>query len=270
LLFYKNRMLHSRTQSVGYTLSRNQSVVVQYKLDENTDMFQIGRSTESAIDFVVLDTIVPNSNKLDTLLPPPVAQSTISRFACRILVDREYPYTARIYAAGFDTSKEIFLGEKATKWKNQKGEIDGVTTNGVLIMHPVNGFNFNDSEVVDSNKEGKKSNEWLEVSVCGSVFSLNESRLSPNFKINITEKSNVLRDGTLIDLCGATLLWRSVASLKQTPSKQYLELNLQYLNRLKPQCPVGFKTLIFPSSMSPSKLAELDNYHLINTESNLI
>lgn len=39
-----------------------------------------------------------------------VNQSTISRFACRILCDRNNPKVARIYAAGFDTSRNIFLG----------------------------------------------------------------------------------------------------------------------------------------------------------------
>lgn len=39
-----------------------------------------------------------------------VMQSTISRFACRILVDRSEPSKARIYAAGFDSSRNIFLG----------------------------------------------------------------------------------------------------------------------------------------------------------------
>lgn len=39
-----------------------------------------------------------------------VTQSTISRFACRILVERNPPYTARIYAAGFDSARNIFLG----------------------------------------------------------------------------------------------------------------------------------------------------------------
>jgi pellino protein len=39
-----------------------------------------------------------------------VAQSTISRFACRILADRSDPKIARIYAAGFDSSRNIFLG----------------------------------------------------------------------------------------------------------------------------------------------------------------
>jgi pellino protein len=113
-------------------MSRNHTVVVQYVRDEKTDMFQIGRSSENAIDFIVLDTIVPTVQNM-----PPTSsllsnnqnnnssqqqsennvyninnnqQSTISRFSCRIYVEREYPYTARIYAAGFDSSNSIFLG----------------------------------------------------------------------------------------------------------------------------------------------------------------
>jgi len=39
-----------------------------------------------------------------------VMQSTISRFACRILAERANPLIARIFAAGFDSSRNIFLG----------------------------------------------------------------------------------------------------------------------------------------------------------------
>ncbi len=115
-------------------MSRNHTVVVQYVRDEKTDMFQIGRSSEAAIDFIVLDTIVPtihysspsssllvnNQNKYSSQQQNQLnehhnvnnnnQQSTISRFSCRICVEREYPYTARIYAAGFDSSNSIFLG----------------------------------------------------------------------------------------------------------------------------------------------------------------
>lgn len=68
--------------------------------------FQVGRSTESPIDFVVTDTISGSQNNDETQ----ITQSTISRFACRIVCDRSPPYTARIFAAGFDSSKNIFLG----------------------------------------------------------------------------------------------------------------------------------------------------------------
>lgn len=36
--------------------------------------------------------------------------STISRFACRIICDRNNSNIARLYAAGFDSSRNIFLG----------------------------------------------------------------------------------------------------------------------------------------------------------------
>lgn len=70
---------------------------------------QIGRSTESPIDFVVTDTVAGSQSNSDTQS----VQSTISRFACRIMCQRTPPYTARIYAAGFDSSKNIFLGVSA-------------------------------------------------------------------------------------------------------------------------------------------------------------
>lgn len=58
---------------------------------------------------------------------------------------------------------------------------------------------------------------WREVSVGGGVFSLRESR-SAQQKGNVVEdESNILQDGTLIDLCGATLLWRSAESLAKSP-----------------------------------------------------
>lgn len=136
-------------------------------------------------------------------------QSTISRFACRILVNRETTQ-ARVYAAGFDSSRNIFLGvsvnkwhfcqtarmcivhataadsqkntdyyylhlflqEKATKWQDNV-EIDGLTTNGVLIRHPKGGRFAVDSEVWPERSVG---GVWHECSVGGNVFSLRESR----------------------------------------------------------------------------------------------
>eukprot|EP00064_Thunnus_orientalis_P009905 superscaffoldBa00001285_g9931 len=162
--------------SISYTLSRAQTVVVEYTHDSNTDMFQIGRSTESPIDFVVTDTVAGSQSNADTQS----VQSTISRFACRIMCQRTPPYTARIYAAGFDSSKNIFLGEKAAKWKTSDGQMDGLTTNGVLVMHPRNGFT-----------QDSKPGVWREIS--------------------------------------------------------HLEALRQEINAARPQCPVGFNTLAFPS-----------------------
>jgi pellino len=57
------------------------------------------------------------------------------------------------------------LQEKATKWQDHV-EIDGLTTNGVLIMHPKGVF------CGGSGKCGL----WRETSVGGDVFGLRESR----------------------------------------------------------------------------------------------
>ncbi|XP_042903307.1 protein pellino isoform X2 [Parasteatoda tepidariorum] len=160
-------ILDSKQHSISYTLSRNQAVIVEYMPDDETDMFQIGRSSESPIDFVVMDT-VPG----DKTGEGKVSQSTISRFACRILIHRSPTYTARVYAAGFDSSRNIFLG--------------------------------------------------------------------------IDDDTNILQDGTLIDLCGATLLWRSAEGLTKSPTKHLLEEKVDELNAGRPQCPVGLNTLVIP------------------------
>jgi len=152
-------ILDTKQHSISYTLSRNQAVIVEYQPDEKTDMFQIGRSSESPIDFVVMDT-VPGNRVQDQ--GKTAAQSTISRFACRILCSRdENVPSTKIFAAGFDSSRNIFLGEKATKWETEQHEVDGLTTNGVLIMHPQTSFCGAD----DPGKVTAEPGVWRETSV---------------------------------------------------------------------------------------------------------
>lgn len=43
--------------------------------------------------------------------------------------------------------------------------MDGLTTNGVLVMHPRSGFT-----------EESKPGVWREISVCGDVYTLRETR----------------------------------------------------------------------------------------------
>lgn len=229
-------ILDTKQHSISYTLSRNQAVIVEYMLDLETDMFQIGRSSESPIDFVVMDTI-PGDKSGDNK----VLQSTISRFACRILADRSNPKIARIYAAGFDSSRNIFLGEKATKWQEGR-EIDGLTTNGVLIWHPRGSFCGGEAE----------PGLWREVSVGGGIFSLRQSRSAQQKGEVVEDETNILQDGTLIDLCGATLLWRSAEGLEKSPTKQTLEALIDEINAGRPQCPVGLNTLVIPRKMTLS------------------
>ncbi|XP_059053189.1 protein pellino [Achroia grisella] len=227
-------ILDASQHSISYTLNRNQAVIVEYTEDPDTDMFQIGRSSEPPIDFVVMDTVAGDKTG-DTK----VMQSTISRFACRIIADRNDVNNCRIYAAGFDSSRNIFLGEKATKW-TENHEIDGLTTNGVLIMHPRGDFCGGSAT----------SEPWRETSVGGAVFSLRESRSAQQKGLPCQSETNVLRDGTMIDLCGATLLWRSAEGLKNSPTKRVLETLVDELNAGRPQCPVGLNTLVIPRRLS--------------------
>ncbi|XP_028626997.1 E3 ubiquitin-protein ligase pellino homolog 3 isoform X1 [Grammomys surdaster] len=227
-----SKALSNRGQhSISYTLSRSHSVIVEYTHDSDKDMFQIGRSTENMIDFVVTDTS-PGGGATEG----PSAQSTISRYACRILCDRRPPYTARLYAAGFDASSNIFLGERAAKWRTPDGLMDGLTTNGVLVMHPAGGFS-----------EDSAPGVWREISVCGNVYTLRDSRSAQQRGKLVENESNVLQDGSLIDLCGATLLWRTPAGLLRAPTLKQLEAQRQEANAARPQCPVGLSTLAFPS-----------------------
>ncbi|XP_036814075.1 E3 ubiquitin-protein ligase pellino homolog 1-like isoform X5 [Oncorhynchus mykiss] len=272
---HRQALSNKSQHSISYTLSRSHSVIVEYTHDSNTDMFQIGRSTENMIDFVVTDTAGSSTSggggQGQGAGPGCLArgqgqgavgeggggggqsvQSTISRYACRIMCERSAPYTARIYAAGFDSSKNIFLGvshrgddysERAAKWRTSDGLMDGLTTNGVLVMHPA-------GEFVSEPAPGV----WREISVCGNVFALRETRsaqqrgtLVRGGSSVVENESNTLQDGSLIDLCGATLLWRTPSGLRRTPTLKQLETLRQELNAARPQCPVGFNTLAFPS-----------------------
>ncbi|VDO92325.1 unnamed protein product [Soboliphyme baturini] len=247
----RNRSQHS----VTYTLSRKETVIVEYAKDEKTDMFQIGRSSEQQIDFMVVDTwlgrsFVNNSFGPQEKLPP----STISRYACRLLIDRSPAYTARVFAAGFDSSRNIFLGERATKWVKKSGETDGLTTNGILILHPQKDSS-NDSQFC----------KWYEVSVDGEIYSLRKPRSSTERGDKVEGEANILQDGTLIDLCGATLLYRTAFGLANSPTLKDLEHCLQLLNDGRPQCPVSFNTLIIPKQKaSVTTITETQPYVYIS------
>jgi len=240
-------VLNAQQHSISYTLSKNKAVIEEYTHDESTDLFQIGRSSESPIDFVVMDTVPGNrpTDKINT-------QSTIPRFACRILSNREEEdLNAMIFAAGFDSSRNIFLGEKATKWETTgENEVDGLTTNGVLVMHPKGAF------CPPEGCPDPRPGIWREVSVGGNIFGLRESRSAAIQGPPVPSESNVLVDGTLIDLCGATLLWRSVEGLSRSPTPRQLERALDELNAGRPQCPVGLHTLIVPRKNSQNVAPE--------------
>uniref|UniRef100_A0A914VFQ2 Uncharacterized protein n=1 Tax=Plectus sambesii TaxID=2011161 RepID=A0A914VFQ2_9BILA len=101
---------------------------------------------------------------------------------------------------------------------------------------------------------------WREVSVDGDIYTLRETRSSSTRGDRVRDETNQLQDGTLIDLCGATLLWRTAEGLSQSPCRSELELRLDELNAGKPQCPVNLNTLIIPRRKSAKVSAERQPY----------
>ena len=89
-------------------------------------------------------------------------------------------------------------------WIDPNGALDTSTPSGIRIMHP--GFH-----------ENAVTAEWCELSVrFGSLLELNDDCKLRNPKRLCQYLSNVLDDGTLIDLGDVVLLWRSGKSLEET------------------------------------------------------
>ena len=125
------------------------------------------------------------------------------------------------------------------------------------MLHP----NRNNDDTNTSGEiSAREMYEWREVSVDGDVYSLRETRSSQKRGNLKPDETNQLQDGTLIDLCGATLLWRSAEGLKHSPSRLELERRLDELNAGKPQCPVNLNTLIIPKKKSSKGVTSRQPY----------
>jgi hypothetical protein len=61
--------------------------------------------------------------------------------------------------------------------------MDGVTTNGILLMH-IDGDQFN---------QQAKSTRWREVTVCGSVFDLGDGRLKFDYQTSVMTCTMMMR-----------------------------------------------------------------------------
>lgn len=195
------------------------------------------------------------------------------------------------------------MQEKAAKWHSFGGQMDGLTTNGVLVMRPKGEFSSTSEPGV-----------WREISVCGNVHTLRATRAAQSkgqqvryhtnthtyiythcpllelqsqyrcagdqilffsslhlayshflfvptispfqplslssssfLSLQVRDESQILVDGSLIDLCGVTLLWRAAAALPCAPGPEHLEQLRVKLNAARPHCPVLLHTLAFPS-----------------------
>jgi len=108
---------HSVTMSIASKDGRMQSsrVTVEYVPDAREDMFQLGRMIVPQNDFVVRGPLHLDSGG--------VLCGPVSRYACRLACSRLPPYECKLFAAGFNNEKDIFLSEMAPKWQLQPGEV---------------------------------------------------------------------------------------------------------------------------------------------------
>lgn len=67
--------------------------------------------------------------------------------------------------------------------------MDGLTTNGVLVMHPA-------GEFVSEPTPGV----WREISVCGNVFALRETR-SAQQRGKLVSRVELAQRGAILDIC---------------------------------------------------------------------
>ena len=216
----------NRTQcshSITYSLSRTKTVKVDYQSDELTDMYQVGRSLDKVIDMVIVDDEMDQRGVKDKFAEKKLKArcSTISRFACRFLVDR-FSRQVKLYAGGFDESNTISLGDVAPKVQITQHEIDSLTTNGVLMKKP--------------------GECWREVSINGYMYGLRKSRSANVPGETLLTENNNLVDNTLIDLFGCVLLYRDSEFLETGPKWHEIMALTKKLNLMKPQCPVRMNT----------------------------
>lgn len=208
-----------------YPSDNHRSLVVTFKHDSLSDLFQIGRYEKHPIDFSVYD-----------ISPLNKARNGVSRFACRISVRRDENHEAKIYAGAFDSSGVISVGASGLA-HDYCGKMDGFTTNGVLIYKPNKMFSSN----------------WREVSVSGYIYPVRSAKMDASKRARILEESNILVDGTLIDLCGVTLIWRTPEGLKRTPTEYYLNHLQSTLHKHTPESlPLPRNSRMIVSQVEPS------------------
>ena len=190
--------------------------VTPHQKDENTDMFQIGRSTNSHVDIVVMDIIPGSSTPYHQNYNQRPQLSTVSRYACRIICCRNPPHITRIFAGCYDSSKNMKVSGPV--WNSTTDKIDGFhTKNGVLLLKNTEGHN--------NHNPTPNSKRWMEVSVSGDVYSLRKERGGSNPGQIIEGVDNILTDRTLIDLGGVILLWRSEAGFADSQPLPFSVIN---------------------------------------------
>ena len=219
----------SNRRGPNTTSEQEQTItLIEYILDTDTDMFQIGRLTDSTNSFVVPGFWEKNS---------PV----MSRYAFRIIVNRKAPNNVYIFAAGFDEKKVIFFGPMAS-YRNSRTDV--LTTGGVRIYKP-------------------EDQRWYEVSaIFGHLYDVDRSNRK---LISDSLNCNLLTPGTIIHTGGIVFQWQPYERM-QSISEWDRGTFASEMNKTHVQCPVGLVTLDFrcvgssSNSSTPAAVIERKPY----------
>jgi hypothetical protein len=225
--------------------------------DVTTDLFQLGRSSSPANAIVVKGLQWHSKKKKDRR----VTIGPVSRFACRIVVDRLAPYNARVYAGGLDDDGNFAISEnaihvdpiyseesmveedsgrpkKTAKQPQLLQALDYLSAYGVRIWRP-------DSRI------------WMEVSIAGNTYTSRPSPTMPGQPLRIASAAaatrrggpftNELIDGSILDICGTYFLFQSPRSMALTPKPISPEEMIRSWNSSHSRllCPVLYTSLSF-------------------------
>ncbi|OAF72069.1 E3 ubiquitin-protein ligase pellino [Intoshia linei] len=192
------------------------TLVQEYSPDPRYDIYQAGRYKTDPIDIHVNET-VPDFQREERSLRVD-EKSTVSRFACRFLLERIPPYTA-------------YHEKQRMPWDDDM-DVDGFTPNGVLLLHP-------------STPEFPGVAQWRELSVIGNSYS--------SEGVWIPESRNILEDCTLIDLNGVVLIWRSVIELEKGMTQPSFDQYIEDFNSKLYKCDSSKCHLKFSKCESPNE-----------------
>lgn len=126
--------------------------------------------------------------------------------------------------SGFNEKKAISLiDNKHIINRPSKPEFDVLTAFGVKLWHP-------------------NLKKWAEVSYNGNIYDIRKNVDEIGLEMNDNEFTNELLDGSIIDLCGISIMFQ-----KSPPSSSTLnpQMIINEINESKPQCPVLLHSIEF-------------------------
>nr|XP_040042979.1 E3 ubiquitin-protein ligase pellino homolog 1-like [Gasterosteus aculeatus aculeatus] len=243
--------------SISYTLSRTQTVVVEYDHDSSTDMFQVcGVRYRHAEAATRPDRYAPRQLRAETLhaeaatppdsyaprqLRPPTATPPDSYTPRPLRAEAATPpdrYAPRRY-----TPRPLHAEAATRRDATRPG------SSAPRQLRPENATPPDSYTPPTATRRGRYTpRRYTPGQLRPPRLHAAGNQIVPRQRGQMVEpESNELVDGSLVDLCGATLLWRTAEGLARTPTVKHLEALRQELNAGRPQCPVGLNTLAFPS-----------------------